>query len=67
MLGGYFDHLLKFFDHAVAEGFVRKEHRDNLIVSKDINELFQKLNAYKPLGMGKWIEDIKGESRKGKG
>lgn len=59
---GYFDHLLQFFDHASAEGFVRKEHRDNLVVSDDINELFNKMNAYKPLEMGKWIKEIKIES-----
>lgn len=63
-VNGYFDLLLQFYDHAVKEGFVRQEHRDNLIVSDDINDLFTKLNAYKPLEMGKWIEDIKVESRK---
>lgn len=61
---GYFDLMLRFYDHAVKEGFVRKEHRENLIVSSDIETLFSKLNAYRPLEMGKWIEDIKVESRK---
>lgn len=59
---GYFDHLLHFFDHASAEGFVRKEHRDNLMVSDNIAELFNKMNAYQPLEMGKWIKEIKIES-----
>ena len=60
---GYFDHLLQFFDHAVGEGFVRKEHRDNLVVSDDILPLFQRMKNYRPLVMGKWIEDIKTESK----
>ena len=58
-INGYFNHLLDFFDRAVEEGFVRSEHRENLIVSDDINELFTRMNEYRPLTMGKWIEEIK--------
>ena len=58
----YFDHLLQFIDHAADVGFVRKEHRDNLIVSADIAELITKMKDYSPLEMGKWIADIKVES-----
>ena len=61
-IAGYFDDLLKFYDHAVAEGFVRKEHRQNLIVSDNIPDLMRQMNHYQPLTMGKWIEDIKNES-----
>lgn len=61
-VGGYFDKLLSFFDHAVAEGFVRKEHRENLIVSDNIEDLLTRMQAYRPLNMGKWIKDIKIES-----
>lgn len=61
-ISGYFDHLLKFYDHSVQEGFVRKEHRENLIVSEDILDLMQLMQQYKPLAMGKWIEDILDES-----
>ena len=59
---GYFDQMLHFFDHAVHEGFVLKEHRENMMVSDNIEDLFIKMNAYKPLTMGKWIKDIKVES-----
>jgi uncharacterized protein (TIGR00730 family) len=61
-IAGYFDYLLKFYDHAVKEGFVRQEHRNNLIVSENITDLMQMMNQYKPLTMGKWIEDIMDES-----
>ncbi len=61
-IAGYFNDLLKFYDHAVAEGFVRKEHRENLIVSDNIPDLMRQMNRYQPLTMGKWIEDIKNES-----
>ncbi|HDO27380.1 MAG TPA: TIGR00730 family Rossman fold protein [Bacteroidetes bacterium] len=61
-VNGYFDKLLQFFDHAVTEGFVRKEHRNNLVVSDNISDLFLKMNEYKPLTIGKWIKDIVKES-----
>ena len=61
-IGGYFDSLLQFFSDAVNSGFVRKEHEDNLIVSDNIEDLISKMNAYKPVIMKKWIEDIKVES-----
>lgn len=63
-VNGYFDHLLKFFDYAVEEGFVRPEHRSNLVVSDSITELFSRMNDYKPLTMGKWIKDIKIEANR---
>lgn len=61
---GYFDKLLQFFDHTVDSGFVRKEHRNNIIVSSNIEELIEKMKSYKPVVMGKWIDDIKIESNR---
>lgn len=61
-VNGYFDYLLKFFDHAVETGYVRQEHRNNLIVANDIETLLIKMNEYSPLSMGKWIEEIVEES-----
>jgi len=61
-INNYFDKLFEFFDVAVQEGFVRKEHRDNLIVSDNITGLFSKMNAYAPLSIGKWINEIVKES-----
>ena len=61
-VNGYFDHLTQFFDHGVTEGFVRKEHRDNIILSDNAEDLLVKLNQYKPVHIGKWIEEIKEES-----
>lgn len=61
-VNGYFDHLLKFFDHGVIERFVREEHRNNIVVSENGSELLEKLRAYQPVHIGKWIEEIKEES-----
>lgn len=60
---GYFDDLLKFFDHITEEGFLRHEHRQNLIVDDDIEALFRKMEAFTPVAMDKWLEDIKEESK----
>ena len=62
-IAGYYDKFLSFVDHAVEEGFVREEHRKNMIVSDDAEELLAKLKAYKPVETDKWIKDIKEESR----
>jgi uncharacterized protein (TIGR00730 family) len=62
-MNGYFDLLIEFYQHAVNEGFVRKEHFDNLIIAQTVEEVFSKLADYAPLSMGKWIEDIKMESK----
>lgn len=61
-VNGFFDKLLEFFDYAVAEGYVRAEHRNNIIVDSDIKNLLTRMNEYTPLSMGKWIKDIHEES-----
>lgn len=62
-VNGYFDHLISYFDLGVKEGFIRQEHLNNLMVSEHVDELMEKLSLYKPVGMGKWIQDIKLESK----
>lgn len=61
---GYFDGLLKFFDHAVDEGFVRQEHRSNIVVSAFSKELIRDMQTVEPVRIQKWIEDIRKESSK---
>jgi len=61
-VAGYFDPLLAFFDHIVEEGFLRHEHRQNLIVDDNIRGLMEKMLDFKPVPIEKWIEDIKKES-----
>lgn len=60
----FFDGLLDFLDHCVTEKFVRTEHRNNVIVSEDAEELVGMMKAYEPVLIGKWIEDIREESKK---
>lgn len=60
---GYFDALLKFLDHGVAEGFIREEHRNNILVAEKPSVLLDNLDHFKPVETAKWIETIKNESQ----
>ncbi|MCD6091835.1 MAG: TIGR00730 family Rossman fold protein [Bacteroidales bacterium] len=61
-VNGYFDHLIRFIDLAVTEGFVRGEHRKNVFFHENPKELCDLLAAYQPIEMTKWLKDIKMES-----
>jgi uncharacterized protein (TIGR00730 family) len=53
---GYYDHLAAFLDHAVTEGFLRPQHRAVLSVAAEPAELLERLAAYEPHTVGKWLE-----------
>jgi uncharacterized protein (TIGR00730 family) len=52
---GYFDALIQFVDHSVAEGYMRQTHRDILLVDVDPDALLDRLEAYEPPEITKWI------------
>ncbi len=52
---GYFDHLLTFFDHAVAEQFVKPVHRRMVLADSDPELLLKALLAYNVPFIDKWI------------
>jgi hypothetical protein len=43
---GYFQHLLRFIDHMVAEGFLKERFRDTLIVEADLDQLLDRCVHY---------------------
>lgn len=45
---GYYDHLLTLYDHLIAEGFVRAQHRELLIHDAMLDGLLGKLIAHEP-------------------
>jgi uncharacterized protein (TIGR00730 family) len=53
---GYYDHLAALLDHAVAEGFLRPQHRAVLSVAGEPAELLDRLAAFVPPAIGKWLE-----------
>jgi uncharacterized protein (TIGR00730 family) len=54
-VSGYFDLFLSFLDHAVREGFIKREHREMLLVSEDPIELLKRLRTYAAPDIEKWI------------
>ncbi len=48
------------FDHATQEGFVRRAHREMLIISSDVDEMLNQMEAYQTPVVEKWItrEDV---------
>ena len=61
-VNGFYDDILRFIHHATEEGFIRKEHSQNIIVSDDPRELLRMMEQFKPTDVKKWVEEIKVES-----
>ena len=53
-VGGYFDSLLAFLDHAEAEGFLRPENRAMLLCAEDGATLVEQFLSYKAPAVDKW-------------
>lgn len=56
-VGGYFDHVIRFADHATSEGFIDAAHRALLLVDETAGGLLARLASYEPPKMDKaeWI------------
>ena len=52
---GYFDPLLALFGHAVSERFLKPVHRDILISDSDPEVVLDRILAYQPPHVAKWI------------
>lgn len=55
-VAGYYRPLLGFLDHAVAEGFLRAEHRALLLAGDDPAALLERLAAWEAPARPKWID-----------
>ncbi|HUF27960.1 MAG TPA: TIGR00730 family Rossman fold protein [Gemmatimonadaceae bacterium] len=53
---GYFDGLLSFVGHSIAEGFVRPEYRSMISVTDSPDELIDLLSSYESPVVEKWID-----------
>jgi hypothetical protein len=54
-VAGFYRPLVAFLDGAVGERFVRPEHRGMLLVAEDAGALLDRLAAYQPPAVDKWI------------
>jgi uncharacterized protein (TIGR00730 family) len=55
-VAGYFDSLLGFLDHAVAEQFLKPEHRELLIIEEDPEALLDRMESFHPPVLEKWLD-----------
>lgn len=53
-VAGYYDLLIAQADHAVAEGFLKRQHRAMLLAEADVSVLLDLVCAYEPAVSGKW-------------
>lgn len=54
-VNGYFDGMLSFLEHSVAEGFIRQEHRDMILVESTPEALLGRFGSYKVPHVEKWL------------
>jgi uncharacterized protein (TIGR00730 family) len=55
-VNGYYDGLVAFLDDAVDAGFLRPQHRAVLAVAETAEELLDRLAAFTPPTVAKWLE-----------
>jgi len=62
-VSGYFDHLIRFIEHAVEERFIAPGYRGLLLVHEDPSELLAMLGRYEPLDVDKarWALDSRSD------
>jgi uncharacterized protein (TIGR00730 family) len=53
---GYYTALLAFLDHAVAERFLRPEHRALIREASNLDDLFSALQSPAPVDIPKWLD-----------
>lgn len=55
-VAGYYDRLIEFLDHTVAEGFLAAEHRSMLLVAHEPEHLLEMFRNYKPPRVERWLD-----------
>ena len=56
-INGYYDSLINLLDTMVDKQFLKDVHRQMVLVSDDIDELLNKMKAYRAPITGKWISE----------
>lgn len=56
-INGFFDPILAAMDRMVEDGFLKDVNRDMVLVSQQVEELLERMRAYRPPKVRKWIMD----------
>ena len=54
----YFSPLLTFLDHAVEQRFIRREHRDMVVVDTSPERMLARLAEHRSPVLPKWIDEV---------
>ena len=54
-VGGYFDGLFRFLEHAIDQQFVKPVYREMLIMESDAGRLLERFASYRAPKVRKWI------------
>jgi predicted Rossmann-fold nucleotide-binding protein len=54
-VNGYYDGLAALLDNAVAQGFLRAEHRASLHAEPTPEALLGRFDGWKPSALAKWL------------
>ena len=57
-VGRFYDTLLAFLDHLVAQRFVRREHRELVLVDEEPERLVERMARYEPPALPKWTDRV---------
>ncbi|MDD4892084.1 MAG: TIGR00730 family Rossman fold protein, partial [Phycisphaerae bacterium] len=57
-VAGYYDHLLRFLDHAVEQKFIKPAHRRLLHVAGDGPAMLEQFRRFVPPRIEKWFDGI---------
>ena len=55
-VAGYYDQLLAFLDHCVAQGFVHPKHRSMVLTDTEPARLIDQLSTFNMPQVNKWLE-----------
>ena len=58
-VNGFYDPLLRLFDHAVGEGFLRPQNRAMALADSDIDGLLAQMENYRAEPVSKWLKEEK--------
>lgn len=55
-IAGFYDDLIRMFDKATEEKFIRPVHRELVLSSDNIEQLFKLMKEFEPPKLEKWID-----------
>ena len=54
-VGGYYDDLFRFLEHAITEQFVKPDYRELLILEESAEQLLARFDGYQAPRIHKWV------------